>query len=142
MNKGHFDDEKLVSLLLGEEDETTRSHLASCPSCREELACWRRMQEAGQRWRPSWWRRWWLRQGVLWRFRPNWLQLVAVPLGALVVVMALALFPHPSQKPLDVEAVLMEIDATLASDPLTAFAEESLVTMIVPEESSGEGRNL
>lgn len=142
MNKGHVDDEKLLLLLLGEEDEQTRSHLASCPLCRKELASWQRMQEAGARWQPSWWHRWWLRQGVLWRLRPHKLWPVAVPVGALAaLVVALVLFPRPSQHSMDVEAVLAEVDATLASDPLAAFAEEDLVGILVPEHLSGEGSN-
>ncbi|MGQ9496065.1 MAG: hypothetical protein ACUVRY_07415 [Thermoanaerobaculaceae bacterium] len=142
MNKKHLDDEKLFLILLGEEDDRTRSHLASCPACGEELASWQRMQEAAARWRPSWWRRWWLRQGVLWRLRPRRLWPAAIPLGALAaLVVALVLFPQPSQQPIDVEAVLAEVDATLASDPLAAFAEENLVAILVPEGSSGEGSN-
>lgn len=137
MSGTHLDERQLLALVLGEDDGGARAHLASCQLCREEMASWRRMQAEAGRWQPGVLRRLWVRERVMLRRAPALWWRLALPLAAAVLAVVVS-FPRRGQEPADVDAVLEQVDATLAADPLSAVADVEVVSVVIPEVASGE----
>jgi len=145
MTSWHLTDEEFDRLLIGEDLPPERAaHAEQCVLCRkrrqdflaavevargddpDEATCASVRSAALETWsgsriRPA---RWWLAAAAA------VLLLVLVPLAYRSVA------PRPS---VNAEAVLEEVDAVLARDPLTAVAPEELVEVVTPVvEVSGE----
>ncbi|KDA53452.1 hypothetical protein EG19_05655 [Thermoanaerobaculum aquaticum] len=65
----------------------------------------------------------------------RWLMPLA---AAAVVVVAVGLGVRSGEREKDVDAVLEEVNVTLAADPLAAVADGQVVQVVVPEITSGD----
>ncbi|MCS7182159.1 MAG: hypothetical protein NZ869_03530 [Thermoanaerobaculum sp.] len=139
MRDQHLTSEEVLAVLLGEEDASTRSHWEACSLCKSELASWKQLQGEARHWKPHFLRRRLVLLRALVRARPAYLWRWALPLATAAGVLAMALWNGGGSGPApDVDAVLEEVELTLASDPLAALADAQVVTVVVPEVSSGE----
>ena len=141
MSTPHLTSEELDLVLLGEGLAADRAmHLGECLPCRrrrdeiaaaiaggrlpdpdeETLARVRgaALTELGHRRGHA---RWWLAAAA------------ALLLTALLVVF---LAPRPRPAAIDTDAILLEVDEVLARDPLTAFADEDVVEVVVADGAS------
>ncbi len=138
MSTQHLTDEELDRLLAGERPDAEREeHLLSCLMCRrrrdaflhavsvarfadaDEAARERVREAALTAWsgRRREWRRWWIAAA-------------AVLLLALLLPLTHRLGTR--QVAVNPDAVLQEVDAVLARDPLAAMASEDVVETVVP----------
>jgi ferric-dicitrate binding protein FerR (iron transport regulator) len=139
MNGKHLSEEEWGVLLAEEGEPSSHQHLASCAACQEKLRAWQGALGQLTRWQPDPRLQAQVRAKALQRAfrRPSWA--LWLPLAAAAAVGAVLLWVPSTPPPAgDVDAILQEVDATLARDPLTALAEAPVVGIVVPEESSGE----
>lgn len=136
MSTRHLSDDELDRLLIGEElaPEQTE-HVNGCLSCRrrrdavvatiEDAAAGDPGDEARERLREAALSAW---GRPAWRFHRWWLAAAAALLVALLLPLT-----HRSRQPqvaFDPEAVMQEVDAILARDPLTVLASEEVVEAV------------
>ena len=67
--------------------------------------------------------------------RPRWWLAAAAAL-LLAAFAAVFVATRPQPVTVDTEAILLEVDEVLARDPLTAFADESVVEVLVAESAA------
>ncbi|HPW54224.1 MAG: hypothetical protein KA072_00620 [Thermoanaerobaculaceae bacterium] len=146
MSVRHLADDELDLVLGGEPLAAEReAHLRDCIVCRRRRDAFLGVVAEARAEDPDEATRARVREAALaaWQSRPvvHWWRWAA----AAVAVAVLGLVPllHNRTVPLqiiDTEAVMAEVDAALARDPLAAFASEDVVDEIVPVgESTGEG---
>lgn len=147
MNIRHLEDRELDAVLAGEAlPAAVAEHLAGCIACRRRrdtfldavagAAGEEPDSAARNRIRAAVLAQWPVGQGVnLWRR-------YALGLAAAIVLAILPLLVR-HQAPavaINADAVLSEVDETLARDPLAAFASEAMVNELVPAgHDSSEG---
>ena len=66
------------------------------------------------------------------RPHPRWWLAAAAAL-LLAALAAVFVAPRPQPPAIDTEAILLEVDEVLARDPLTAFADEGVVEVVVAD---------
>lgn len=145
MTGRHLTEEELDRLLVGEQiGREAEQHLAGCLVCRHrESGFWGAVGAAREP-EPDDEVLEQLRETALSRWsgerpgRPRWWLAVAAVLF-LVILLPLSR-PQPPKAALDTEALLREVDALLARDPLTAVAPEALLEAVIPSvESTDNG---
>lgn len=139
MNTGHLRDEQLLSLLCGEADGELKEHVAACQVCQRELAAWQKLTHQAATWKPNAFQRFWVRQKVWLRLFPALFWRLALPVAAAVVAVVLLVRPVPPAAG-NVDAVLEEVDSTLASDPLAVVEDAQVLSVVLPEQTTGERR--
>ncbi len=144
MNVAHLSAEEIDLVLAGEGLPAERAaHLAGCVACRrrrdEVLATIAATRVAD----PAPAARARLRAAAL-ADMPHahsltrwWLAAAA----ALVLVVLAAVFVVPAMRPrpVDTDAVLLQVDEVLARDPLAAMADEDVVQVVVSDAAAGRG---
>jgi hypothetical protein len=148
MSGNHLNDDELDRALLGEDlAAEVVEHLSSCLVCRRRrdvfLALIKEVRGAD----PDEATRVRVREHalVLWGApsRRHWLRWVA----AAAAVVVLSVFPllrsrTPAPKPVNADAVLVEVNKVLDRDPLSAMASEDVVDAVVPAGSQVGERSI
>lgn len=141
MNERHLSEDEWASLLAGEGAAGAQAHLERCARCSQEVARWQAALATLGQWQPDAQSRQRVRQAALARaYRRRWWPILLPAAAAAVLVLALVvhLDRKGTQELAEVDVVLQQIDATLASDPLAAVADSQVVGLVIPEEPSGE----
>jgi hypothetical protein len=146
MTGRHLTDDELDRLLVGEAiDPEAAEHAASCLVCRHRRDGFLGAVEAARAPEPDAERVDALREAALSRWsggrsrRRHW-WLAAAAVFFLLVLVPLTRGPRQPREALDTEAVLREVDAVLARDPLTVMAPQDLVEAVIPSaETSTSG---
>jgi len=138
MSTSHLTTDELDLVLLGEGLAAERAmHLGACLACRRrrdalaaaihdagsadpDLAVRERVRAAAL-----------AAAGRRARRPRRWLAAAAALLVAVLAVLFLA--QRPRGAALDTDAILLEVDEVLARDPLTAFADEDVVEVVVAD---------
>lgn len=140
MRGAHLTAEELEALLAGEAGQGVQEHVSGCTVCQQELAKWHQFLGTGSHWLPDDKARRRVRHRALTQAVQGkplrwWVPLAA----AAALVVAIGVATQWGGKPeTNVDAVLEEVDTTLASDPLLALADGYVVRVVVPEATSGE----
>lgn len=149
MRKDHLTERELDALLVGEGlPPGAREHLEDCLTCRSRrdrfLAAVRAARESGVP-RP-------LPGTTLARAlatqdpasgagsRPLW-RLAAAAVVLLALLVLWDQMPREGEEPFDPDAVLAEVDETLARDPVAAVFSDELVEWVLPPEETSNGGN-
>lgn len=141
MSMAHLSSEEIDLLVAGEELAPDRAlHLASCAECRhrrDELAGAITGARAAD---PTPATRAAVRAAALavaYRRTPpvRWWLAVAAAV-ALLLAAAVFVVPVLQPRPVDTDAVLLEVDEVLARDPLAAMADESVVDVVVADATA------
>jgi hypothetical protein len=145
MTSWHLTDEELDRLLVGDGLQPERAaHVEQCVPCRRRWRGFLAVVETARGDDPSEETREGIRRAALesWagsRPRPQRWWLAAAAAALLVVLGPLAYRSIAPRSVVNAEAILEEVDAVLARDPLTAVAPEELVEVVTPAvEVSGE----
>lgn len=148
MSTRHLTDDELDLVLCGEPLPAGReAHLHDCIACRRRRDAFLAAVAEARAEDPDDATRARVREAALatWKGRRvvHWWRWAAA-VAAVVVLGLLPLLRNgtvPTQT-INTEAVMAEVDAALARDPLAAFASEDVVDEIAPvRESAGEGSN-
>ena len=141
MSTPHLTSEELDLVLLGEGLAADRAmHLGECLPCRrrrDEIAAaiaggrlpdpdeetLARVRGGG------------LPELVLGGGHARW-WLAAAAVLALTALLVVFLAPRPRPAAIDTDAILLEVDEVLARDPLTAFADEGVVEVVVADTAT------
>lgn len=149
MNPVHSSDDELDRLLAGDDLPADRSeHVASCLLCRRrrdlflgtvaEARGEDPADDARERVREAALSAWGGRRRVAARW---WLAAAAAILIALLVP-----WHHrpaaPQPAPIEVDAVLKDVDSMLARDPLASVASEDVVNAVLPASTTEGGRGV
>ena len=138
----HLRDEELDLALAGETlPAEAAQHLASCVACRRRRDAFLAAVEAAGA-EPAEATRRRVREGALAAWsgssRRHWLRWAAA--AAAVVLALLPLLRRAPAPKLNPDAVLVQVDAILAQDPLAAVAPEDVVNTVAPiPATNGEG---
>ena len=138
----HLRDEELDLALAGETlPAEAVGHLASCVACRRRRDAFLAAVEAAGA-EPAEATRRRVREGALAAWggssRRHWLRWAAA--AAVVVLALLPLLRRAPAPKLNPDAVLVQVDAILAQDPLAAVAPEDVVNTVAPiPATNGEG---
>ena len=135
----HLRDEELDLALAGEAlPAETAEHLASCVVCRRRRDGFLAAVEAAGA-EPDEATRHRVREGALAAWggssRRHWLRWAAA--AAVVVLALLPLLRRAPAPKLNPDAVLVQVDAVLARDPLAAVAPEDVVNTVAPIPATG-----
>ncbi len=148
MSIQHLADDELDLVLCGEPLPAEReAHLHDCIACRRRRDAFLAVVADARAEDPDETTRARVREAALaaWQGRPvvHWWRWAAAAAAVAVLALLPLLRSHtvPTQT-INTEAVMAEVDAALARDPLAAFASEDVVDEIAPVgESTGEGSN-
>jgi len=138
MTSWHLTDEELDRLLVGDDLQPARAaHVEQCVPCRRRWRGFLAVVEAARGEDPSEETREAIRRAALesWagsRPRPQRWWLAAAAAVVLAVLAPVAYRSIAPQRLVNAEAILEEVDAVLARDPLTAVAPEELVEVVSP----------
>ena len=138
----HLRDEELDLAVAGETlPAEAVGHLASCVACRRRRDAFLAAVEAAGA-EPAEATRRRVREGALAAWggssRRHWLRWAAA--AAVVVLALLPLLRRAPAPKLNPDAVLVQVDAILAQDPLAAVAPEDVVNTVAPiPATNGEG---
>lgn len=141
MNERHLSEDEWASLLAGEATAGAKAHLERCTHCSQAVGRWQAVLARLGQWQPDPMVRQRVRQAALARaYRRHWWPILLPTAAAAALVLALVLHVDRkgTQELAQVDMVLQQIDATLASDPLAALADSQVVGLVIPEEPSGE----
>ncbi len=135
----HLRDEELDLALAGETlPAEAAQHLASCVACRRRRDAFLAAVEAAGA-EPAEATRRRVREGALAAWggssRRHWLRWAAA--AAVVVLALLPLLRRAPAPKLNPDAVLVQVDAILAQDPLAAVAPEDVVNTVAPIPATG-----
>jgi|GEM_PF-2069461 len=137
MKGEHLTPEQWAALLAGEGNAEVSSHVSSCASCRQELTAWREgLAELG-RWEPDPWSRTRIREAALDRAfgarrRVWWWAMLPATAGVLAALTLWPSRPAPVAEA-ELDAVLSQVEATLARDPLATFAGPEVLEVVLGE---------
>ena len=139
----HLRDEELDLALAGETlPAEAAQHLASCLVCRRRRDAFLATVEASGA-EPDEATRRRVREGALdaWggtRRRRHWVRWVAAAAAVVVLGLVPLLRSHTATPKLNTDAVLVQVDAILAQDPLAAVAPEDVVNTVAPIPATGD----
>ncbi len=138
MSQEHLSSQEVDLVLLGEELAAERArHLASCVACRRRRDDLADAIAGAREADPSEAARARARAAALaaaprQRTTLRWWLAAAAAL-VLVVLAAVFVAPTLQPRPVDTDAVLLEVDEVLARDPLAAMADENVVEVVVAD---------
>ena len=142
----HLCDEELDLALAGETvPAEAAQHLASCLVCRRRRDAFLAAVDGVRGADPDEATRRRVRQGALdaWggtRCRRHWVRWVAAAAAVVVLGLLPLLHSRTATPKFSTDAVLVEVDAVLAQDPLSAVASEDVVNTVAPAPvKAGEG---
>jgi predicted anti-sigma-YlaC factor YlaD len=142
----HLRDDELDLALTGETlPAEVAEHLASCLVCRRRRDGFVAAVDGARGADPDDATRRRVREGALSAWggtsrRRHWARWVASAAAVVVLSLVPLLRSHTVSPKLNTDAVLVEVDAVLAQDPLSAVAPEDVVNTIVPAPvEAGEG---
>ena len=143
MTISHLRDDELDRALAGDElPAGVAEHLASCLVCRRRRDAFLATVEASGA-EPDEATRRRVREGALdaWggtRRRRHWVRWVAAAAAVVVLGLVPLLRSHTATPKLNTDAVLVQVDAILAQDPLAAVAPEDVVNTVAPIPATGD----
>ena len=142
----HLRDDELDLALTGEAlPADVAEHLASCLVCRRRRDGFLAAVDGARGADPDEAARRRVREGALAAWggtsrRRHWARWVAAAAAVVVLGLLPLLRGHTATPKLNTDAVLVEVDAVLAQDPLSAVASEDVVNTVVPAPvEAGEG---
>ncbi len=142
----HLRDDELDLALAGETlPAEVAEHLASCLVCRRRRDGFLAAVDAARGADPDGVTRRRVRKGALaaWggtKRRQHWARWAAAAAAVVVLGLLPLLRSHTVTPKLNTDAVLVEVDAVLAQDPLSAVAPEDVVNAVAPAPvEAGEG---
>ncbi|TAM53865.1 MAG: hypothetical protein EPN53_04760 [Acidobacteria bacterium] len=142
----HLRDEELDLALAGETlPVETAEHLAACVACRRRRDAFLAAVDGAMGADPDEAARRRVREGALAAWggtgrRRHWVRWVAAAAAVVVLGLLPLLRSRPVAPRLNPDAVLVEVDAVLAQDPLSALASEDVINTVAPASvEAGEG---
>jgi predicted anti-sigma-YlaC factor YlaD len=142
----HLRDDELDLALAGETlPAEVAEHLASCLVCRRRRDAFMAAVDGARGADPDDATRRRVRDGALAAWggtsrRRHWARWAAAAAAVVVLSLVPLLRSHPVAPKLNTDAVLVEVDAVLAQDPLSAVASEDVVNAVAPAPvGTGEG---
>ena len=148
MSVNHLNDDELNRALLGEElGGEAAEHLSSCLACRRRRDGFLALVEEVRGADPDEATRVRVRERALalWGApsRRHWLRWAAAAAAVVVLsVLPLLRARTPAPKPVNTDAVLVEVNKVLDRDPLSAMASEDVVDTVVPVSSQVGERSI
>lgn len=142
----HLRDDELDLALAGETPPAEAvQHLASCVVCRRRRDAFLAAVDGAMGADPDEATRRRVREGALAAWggtsrRRHWVRWVAAAAAVVVLGLLPLLRGHTARPKLNTDAVLVEVDAVLAQDPLSALASEDVINTVAPAPvEAGEG---